>query len=567
MNTKLTVNMLSKSIFPLLLLASFGAFAQDTLRTDVVDVVKAFKPLLSESIKIQSNPNPEIPETKTPEFNYLIPEKRLGNMPTLYTIKPLSLGTSILPKLKNNYTKLGYGTYNTPLFETYIASTRNKNVQAGLFVKHLSSNPDGDRAFSNNAAYGYVKRFLGKGIVTGDVYYYRNMVHLYGFDREGTGISEEAIQNKFETVDASVGFQNILKDTSKLSYKLNGKFYHFTANNSDLANENNFAISGIFAKRINGNPLQVKLGVNLVNTTTQTLFYNPAINVPSIPGIDYNRTFVDINPHYRLNMDALYINLGFNSTFFGDSSGTKYYFFPVAEAGYAILPNSLTTYIGITGNLQQNTFRSLTSENAFIRTIGTSNTYYNTINSFELYGGFKGIVSPQTSFVINAALSNKQNMLFFVGDSAKLNSQTAYFDKGNSSLFNIRAELNHEFDQHFQFGFVMNYYSYSLTIAAPFSMPTFTTQWNIGYNMSDKFLWKAQVYTMNKRETAVQLSNELKQETLKGFVDLNLGLDYRYSKNISLFLALNNLANKQYQRWVNLPVYGFNLMGGLTVTF
>ena len=134
-------------------------------------------------------------------------------------------------------------------------------------------------------------------------------------------------------------------------------------------------------------------------------------------------------------------------------------------------------------------------------------------------------------------------------------------------MFNLRAELNHEFDDKFQFGFVMNYYSYSLTIAAQYSRPTFTTQWNIGYNMSDKFLWKAQVYTNNKRETAVLTSTGLVQETLKGFVDLNLGLDYRYTKNISLFINLNNLANNQYERWVNLPVYGFNVLAGLTVTF
>jgi hypothetical protein len=229
-----------KSILPVFICLSATVFAQDSLYTERIDVVKAFKPILSESIKIQSNPNPEIPETKVPEFNYSIPEKRLKSAPTLYTIKPLSLGTSLLPKLKNNYTRLGYGTYNTPLFETYIATTRNKNVQAGLFLKHLSSNPEGDRAFSNNTAYVYGKRFLGKAIVTGDLYYYRNVVNLYGMDREGTAISEDDIKNEFETVDAKVSFQNILKDTSKLSSKVEASFSHFTANNKNLANENNF---------------------------------------------------------------------------------------------------------------------------------------------------------------------------------------------------------------------------------------------------------------------------------------------------------------------------------------
>jgi len=537
---------------------AFISLAQDTLRTDVVDVVKAFKPILSESIKIQSNPNPEIPETQSPNFEYDVPEKRLNNNPTLYTIKPLSLGTSLLPKLKGNYTKLGYGNYNTPLFETYFNTNRNKTLQAGLFLKHLSSNMNNDRTFSNNTVYAYGKRFLGKGILSSDIYFYRNRVNLFGVDREGTAITENDIVNKFETVDAKISYQNILKDTSKTSVKLNGEFSRFFTTKVRDETENNFNINGDFGKRINGNPFDVKLGVNLIGITT--------------PFMEYNRTFVDINPKYRLNMNDLYIHIGFNSTFAGDSGETNFYFFPVAEAGYSLLPKNLTTYVGITGNLQRNTYRSIATENPFIRNIGNnfaSNAFelYNTINNFELYGGFKGIISPQTSFVVNAALSNMQNMLFFIADSSNLNSQRAYFDKGNSSVFNVRTELNHEFDETFQFGFVMNYYRYSLTIAAPYSLPTFTTQWNISYNMSNKILWKAQIYTMNKRESAVLLSNGLNPITLKGLVDVNIGLDYRYTKNVSLFLNLNNIVNNQYQRWTYLPVYGFNLIGGLTVTF
>ena len=114
----------------------------------------------------------------------------------------------------------------------------------------------------------------------------------------------------------------------------------------------------------------------------------------------------------------------------------------------------------------------------------------------------------------------------------------------------------------------MNYYKYSLSIDAPFSRPTFTTHLNLGYNMGDKFLWKASIYTMNARKTRELLDGTSYNDViLKGLVDLNLGLDYRYNKNVSLFVNLNNLANNQYQRWMNLPVYGFNVLGGLTVSF
>jgi len=531
-----------------LIVANLPAFAQDTLRTDWVDVVKAFKPILSESMKIQSNPNPEIPETQTPVFSYEVPEKRMDGQPTLYTIKPLSLGTSLLPKLKNNYTKIGYGNYNAPLFETYLNTTRNKNLQAGLFVKHLSFNPNGDRQFSNNTVYGFGKRFLGSGILSADALYYRNVVNLYGYNTLADVGPNNNIKQKFQTIEGKVGYQNILKDTSKLSYKLDGGFYNFS-DNRDVT-ENDFKLYGTFGKRINGNPLDIKTGVNISNL--------------KFGNTEYNRVFVDINPRYKLNMDQLYINLGFNSTFFNDSTGTTFYFFPIAEAGINLIKNSLTTYVGITGNLQRNTYRSIANENPFVRSAG----FRNTENSFELYGGLKGIISPQTSFLLNASLANVKNLLFYVGDSANLNSQKVVFDTKSSSVFNVKAELNHEFGNQFLLGFVMNYYSYSISIKAPYSMPTFTTQLNLGYNMSDKFLWKASVLTMNKRESGIEVApNTINATTLKGFVDLNLGLDYRYTKNISLFVNLNNLTNNEYERWVNLPVYGFNVMGGLTVSF
>lgn len=544
---------LKRYIFAVCLATGFTTYAQDSLRTDWVDVVKAFKPVLSESIKIQSNPNPEVPETPKPVFSYDIPEKRLDSQPTLYTIKPLSLGTSLLPKLKNNYTKVGFGNYNAPLFETYLNTTRNKNLQAGLFFKHLSFNPSGDRQFSNNTVYGFGKRFLGNGILSADALYYRNVVNLYGYELPtGVKLSDLGnngnIKQQFQTLEAKVAYQNVLKDTSKLSYKLDGGFYNFS-DNRDLK-ENDFKVYGTFGKRIGGNPIDVRAGVHITNLT--------------LGPTEYSRVFVDINPRYKLNMDQLYVNLGFNSTFFNDSTGTTFYFFPMAEAGLHLLPNSLTTYVGITGDLQKNTYRSITNENPFVRSFGVKNT----VNSFELYGGFKGIISPQTSFLLNASLANVQNLLFYVGDSANLNSQKVVFDTKNSSVFNFKTELNHEFGNQFLLGFVMNYYSYSISIPTPYSRPTFTTQLNLGYNMGDKFLWKASVYTMNKRESGIEVApNTITTKQLKGFVDMNIGLDYRYTKNISLFVYLNNLTNNQYQRWVNLPVYGFNVMGGLTVSF
>ena len=58
--------------------------------------------------------------------------------------------------------------------------------------------------------------------------------------------------------------------------------------------------------------------------------------------------------------------------------------------------------------------------------------------------------------------------------------------------------------------------------------------------------------------------NEVK---LNPFVDLNLGIDYRYNKNVSVFINCNNMAATRYMRFTNYDVYGFNGLGGVTLTF
>ena len=56
-------------------------------------------------------------------------------------------------------------------------------------------------------------------------------------------------------------------------------------------------------------------------------------------------------------------------------------------------------------------------------------------------------------------------------------------------------------------------------------------------------------------------------ERLDGIVDLNLGLEYRYTKKVSAFINFNNIASTRYERWQDYPTQRFNVLGGLKVAF
>ena len=51
---------------------------------------------------------------------------------------------------------------------------------------------------------------------------------------------------------------------------------------------------------------------------------------------------------------------------------------------------------------------------------------------------------------------------------------------------------------------------------------------------------------------------------LDPFIDLNLGIEYRYSRILSAFVSLNNITSSEYYIWNQYPAYRFNFLVGFT---
>jgi hypothetical protein len=74
---------------------------------------------------------------------------------------------------------------------------------------------------------------------------------------------------------------------------------------------------------------------------------------------------------------------------------------------------------------------------------------------------------------------------------------------------------------------------------------------------SDLFAWGGPQY----------LKKDGSNDRLKGAVDLNAGLEFKATRNLNLWTQFNNIFNKEYQRWSQYPVYGFNFAGGIVFSF
>jgi outer membrane cobalamin receptor len=54
---------------------------------------------------------------------------------------------------------------------------------------------------------------------------------------------------------------------------------------------------------------------------------------------------------------------------------------------------------------------------------------------------------------------------------------------------------------------------------------------------------------------------------LPAVADLNIGAEVHLVKNLSVWLQMNNLLNQTYQRWNNYQQLGFQVLGGIKLTF
>lgn len=190
----------------------------------------------------------------------------------------------------------------------------------------------------------------------------------------------------------------------------------------------------------------------------------------------------------------------------------------------------------------------------------------NTNNKFDVGGGINAKLDHDVKAIVSASFQRKLNEPFYENTdnaSAPVSYQVVYYD---ANVLNIHGEVVYDNNNKLNLGLKADYQKYNNAGDDIFwYKPAIKITFNGGYNIGNKILVKtdwfynSSVYAKSKDEKGYK--------TLKGWLDLNIGGEYIYNKNISIFLKVNNIASVRYYQWYNYPSYRFNLMGGLTYTF
>jgi hypothetical protein len=143
---------LSKILYSTILLVSAASFtlkAQDTKPpekatddkkiTEEIEVVRPYKPVLAEAVKLRRSPDLNNVGTYKAKFNYSITDKKLELNSDINKLQAQEVAEEKKSELVNNYVKGALGSMNTSLFEAYVNTGRDEALQAGAYFRHFGT--------------------------------------------------------------------------------------------------------------------------------------------------------------------------------------------------------------------------------------------------------------------------------------------------------------------------------------------------------------------------------------------------------------------------------------------
>ncbi|GHE73520.1 MULTISPECIES: hypothetical protein [Roseivirga] len=491
---------------------------------------------------------PQLPVSETDtkqEYTFKRFSYRLSPLePTFRTVN--FQGNERISELTSNFLKLGYGNYQTPYLEGYLGSKRQESYLFNLYVRHLSSK--NGPVFDENSGEGRTEAAIGAKYfsnvnkVSGSMNYSNHKVHFYGYNPV---LNYEAgqIEQKFTRFSTNVLIENANKEQN-FDYHFKTDWIFFKDNFDARENKFNFDVGGFYI--INDD---LRLSADLLATLSKRQDLQ-----------EDNRSYLNFRPRVNYQTNGFTFKAGFNLA--GDNGYNKgLQFYPTIKADYA-LSSGFRIYAGIDGDIEFNSVESSVNENPFLmanfdlRNTEKKSEYFGGLD-FELFEGFT--LSSGFSY---ASLNNLQ---FFTNGSDSTRFEILYED-GTTRRLNVFSAINFENTGKVRSSLRFDYFNYALaSLEEAWHKPNFKTAFNTTIFPIKKLTVTTDLYYLAglmalNRETAQTFE-------LDDIIDLNLGGRYEINERFGVFLQINNLFGKEYERYLNYPSRGIQFLGGLSVAF
>ena len=472
--------------------------------------------------------------------------------------KPKPIGKEPVPKLQGNFIKLGFGRFVTPMAKLYLNNNYEEQLDVGLDFTHISSSNGWVDYAESREDYGTAKiHYLLKDHSMGGSLYLNNTSFFY--------YGDTLVQNRSELTDS---IQNLINDSIRNV---------FTKVKAEAYLKKNYSEEGVnwggtlqfrnYSDRMMNQDLHFSLlpdfNWKVNNQFSADIDMNLTFSNSNFDSVEQSRLFLDFTPSATYQWKELWVQAGLKVNSFNDSVAS-FGAYPLLRAEYNILPERLTAFAGLKGEMKYNTFYDQVAVNRYLRTRDAQPDIRPTKEKFNIYGGFSGSVMQYVNFSAKGYHKIVEDQLIFFNQE-----NGAYFDMVYDTAFKeTGAELSLLFnkDDKIKAGIDGKFRSFKTSnIAYNYAMPTTRVDIWGSYNFAEKLWVASEIYVIGKRTMSIDsLGNPITQNTL---ADINLSVDYRFNKRISVFLELNNILSNQYERWYNYRERPFDIKAGVTASF
>ncbi len=564
-----------------------GMMHAQQLDIDEIQVIAPYEPTISDAFKININPSIEDTVRIQLDFDYKIQPRKVITAFEVEPIVPARMRGEPLPGLYRGHVKGGYGSYQTPYFEAFYNTLRSNDYVLGVHVRHISSGKEIEdhphSLFSRNRANIHGTRFFRNTALEADILYDRHVVHYYGFpygrfvpDKQPvlfpiTPPKASDIRQRYELISSRLGFGNPMGNPEGFRYHF--ELGHHWLSDRFNGNEHQFSFSGTLGSEIGPDPFGIADKQHIRVDIDAGYFYqdNP-LNV-------FNTGIYSLSPVLESTIGSLQFHIGVNMSVEDDNGSYQMRTYPLTGLQVNIIDDKLMAYVDWSGGLEKQSWRALSESNPFMMPSPVS--AFTNVRS-KIGGGLRGSFGRQVSYALSLTSNKIDNHPFFVRvlahDGIIIGSPAISWQYpfmviyDNINLLHFNAEVLTRIGESFSVRLQGEVFDYTLnTQQEAWHKPGFLLSLNNRYSIRSKFILTADLYGRGKTYGGIYnspLPLMTSSHKLHDFiVDANLGIEYRYTELLSVFLNFTNIMDETYEKWLYYPRQGFGFLGGISVTF
>ena len=561
---------------------SFAQKKNETIGTETVNVVKPYSPTISDAFKVKETPSLDDSGNQPKEvIKYSILSVPVASTFTPSKGKAEGVEKAKKERLFNNYATLGVGNYSTLNAELFVnQDLGNNDYVAGMFRHHSSQGGIKDVELNDefydtaiNVGYGQNNRDNNWNV---DLGYQNQIYNWYGLPADFGSTIPDQRYDLVNSINPDHSYNTIwlggnAEFTESIFSNLAAKFTHFS--DSYSSSENRFFVKPTFTVDVMDQAIKTNVIVDHVSGSFKNNYLQN-----NTEAVKYGFTNVGIEPSFVIHENDWTLELGAGVFYSGDTenSGNKFYLYPKVNASYKLVGDLMIFYTGVDGALEQNSYADFVSENPFLSptlNMRPSSTQYN------VFAGLKGKLANNVNYNLTGSyLNEKDKALFKANDYTEVitNEDYAFGNSFGVVYEDIRtlrfyAELKADFSQNVTFGINGTFNSYNTdNVVEAWNLPTMKLSSTLDVTITKQWYAGLNVFYVGERkdmQTNTSLGIDTTPITLKSYFDANAHVGYKFSERLTFFLKANNIGNQAYQKWLNYPVQGFQVLGGANYKF